>query len=465
MSPFAAIAALFGIGATDSVNVLSEYQGIYAYHGSSSLALVAGDSTLYAVIDEAKYPLRWLARDRFLNGVGDTIPFRRDAAGVVSGFVERGVYFPRKTTVVDPRTSALVRARPHAAGASYSYLAPRDMSDGISVGSPVDAGFARTDIDRLVSRVTDGTYPDVHSILVYRRGKLVIEEYFYGYDEGQPHQMRSLTKSIVSTLAGIAIDRGLLAGEHEPVTRRLAYERYANPDPRKTAITLKDLLTMQSGLGCNDWDQSSPGNESRMYESSDWVKFVLDLPLVEKPGTIGRYCSGNVAVAGRIIERVTGKPLPVFAQQELFTPLGIRPTDLKWDYTLSSANTGPYAQIRLRPRDMLKLGILYHQQGRWLGRQIISREWIAKSLAPSSTIGDQRYGYLWWHQWLGARTPAGSQRVDMLVATGNGGQKIYLVPSLDMIVVLTGGSYNVDQSPATQLMVNEILPAALKAVH
>jgi CubicO group peptidase (beta-lactamase class C family) len=443
---------------------LGEYQGSYAYHGTSSIALVAGDSTLYAVIGEAKYPLRWLARDRFQNGVGDTIPFRRDAAGAVSGFLERGVYFARKTSVVDPRTLALVQSRPRRAGAVYSYEAPADLRDGISVGGLVDGRFDRADIDRLVGRVIDGTYPDVHSILVYRGGKLVLEEYFYGYDEQRPHEMRSLTKSLVSALTGIAIDRGMLAGENELVTKRLGYEQYANPDPRKTALTLKDLLTMQSGLACNDWDQSSPGNESRMYESADWVKFVLDLPVVENPGTTGRYCSGNVKLVGRVVERATGKPLPVFAQQELFSPLGIRSTDMKWDYTLTSANTGPFAQIWLRPRDMLKLGILYQQQGSWHGRQVISRDWIAKSLAPSSTIGDQRYGYLWWHQWLGARTAAGSKRVDMLVATGNGGQKIYLIPSLDMIVILTGGSYNADRSPATHLMVNEILPAALKAV-
>jgi CubicO group peptidase (beta-lactamase class C family) len=152
----------------------------------------------------------------------------------------------------------------------------------------------------------------------------------------------------------------------------------------------------------------------------------------------------------------------VFAQQELFNPLGIRAADLRWDFRLTSANAASFAQIHLRPRDMLKLGVLYQQQGNWHGRQVISREWIAKSLAPSSTVGDQRYGYLWWHQWLHAATPAGGQRVDMVVATGNGGQKIYLVPSLDMVVVLTGGSYNSDRSPTTALMVNEILPAALR---
>jgi CubicO group peptidase (beta-lactamase class C family) len=441
---------------------LLEYQGIYAYHNSSSIALVAGDTVLFAVLDEAKYPLRRLGRDRFLNGAGDTIPFRRDSNGVVSGFVERTVYFPRRSADVDPHLAALVTARPRGEGTRYFYTIPRDLRDGLTIGDLSDGSFDGSDVDRLVNRVVDGTYPDVHSVLVYRRGKLVLEEYFYGYGQAQPHQLRSLTKSVVSALAGIAIDRGLLAGEQELVTRRLPYQQYANPDPRKARLTLRDLLTMQSGLACDDWDSNSPGNESRMYGSEDWVKFILDLPMVEQPGTTGHYCSGNSFTTGRIVERATGKPLPVFAQQELFNPLGIRAADLKWDYRLTSANAASFAQIHLRPRDMLKLGVLYQQQGNWHGRQVISREWIAKSLAPSSTVGDQRYGYLWWHQWLRAATPAGGQRVDMVVATGNGGQKIYLIPSLDMVVVLTGGTYNSDRSPATALMVNEILPAALK---
>jgi CubicO group peptidase (beta-lactamase class C family) len=112
-----------------------------------------------------------------------------------------------------------------------------------------------------------------------------------------------------------------------------------------------------------------------------------------------------------------------------------------------------------RPRDMLKLGVLFQQQGNWGGRQVISRQWVAKSTAQYSTVGDQRYGYFWWHQWLNVSTPEGARRVDMVVATGNGGQKIYLVPSLDLVVVLTGGNYNATRSPATEIMAKELLPA------
>ena len=438
---------------------LADYEGVYAYHGTVTIAIVTADSMLFAVLDEAKYPLRPLGEDRVLNAGGDTIPFRRGPDGTVSGFVERGTYFPRRSASVDREIVAAVRtkARPDA---RYAYATPRDLRDGIAVGSLSSVGLDTAVATRIVRRIVDGTYPDVHAVLVHRRGRLVMEEYFYEYDGDRPHQLRSLTKSVVSILAGIAIDRGLLESDTTLVTRHLPYERYANPDPRKARLTLRDLLTMRSGLACDDWDASSPGNESRMYQSQDWVKFVLDLPMTEQPGMRGHYCSGNVAVTGRIIERTSGMPLTAFAQRYLFAPLGIRAGDVRWNYTLSASNAATFSQLYLRPRDMLKLGLLFQQQGRWNGRQIVSRDWVARSTKQWSTVGDQAYGYFWWHQWVNAETAAGPRRVDMIVATGNGGQKIYLVPSLDLVVVMTGGNYNAN-SPGTAIMAKEVLPAVL----
>lgn len=460
-------------GAIDSASrtalqhtALEQYEGVYAYHGNTTLALVASDSILFAVIDEARYPLRPLGGDRFVNGGGDTIPFRKTPAGLVSGFEERGTFFARRTSVVDSTTVAAVRASPRPLGADgrpipYVYAVPRQLGDGLRVGNLTEAGFDSATVARIVDRVTDGTYPDVHGLLVYRGGKLVIEEYFYGFDRDKLHQMRSASKSVVSALVGIAVDRGVISSETTLVTKHLPYTSYANPDSRKDLLTLRDLLTMRSGLACDDWDGSSPGNESRVYQSEDWVKFVLDLPMAETPGTKGRYCSGNVMVAGRIIERTSGKPMPAFAQENLFTPLGINARDVRWNYRLSSSNAATFAQLYLRPRDMLKLGVLFHQQGRWGARQVISREWVARSTERWSTVGDQDYGYFWWHQWVNATTPGGPRRVDMVVATGNGGQKIYIVPEFDLVVVLTGGNYNSD-SPAMKIIGKDLLPALLK---
>ena len=445
---------------------LTDYQGVYAYQNGTTLIVVPTDTKLFAVIDEAKYPLRSIGGDRFLNSSGDTIPFRRTTNGAVSGFSERGVFFERRASTVDASVAAAVRAVPRAPGpdgkpATYRYTSPADLGDGISVGDAVTAGFDTAAIGRLVQRVVDRTYPDVHSILAYRGGKLVIEEYFYEYDRDRPHQMRSASKSVESALVGIAIDRGAIPNDTVLVTKRLPYPSYANPDPRKNALTLRDLLTMQSGLACDDWNGASPGNESRVYQSEDWVKFVLDLPMAADPGTKGSYCSGNVKVAGRLVELASGKSLPVFAQQYLFDPLGIRARDVRWNYTLSSSNAATFAQLYMRPRDMLKFGILFQQQGRWKDRQVISRDWVARSTGQWSTVGDQKYGYFWWHQWVMAAAPGGPRHVDMIVATGNGGQKIYLVPSLDLIVVLTGGSYNTN-SPATTIMSKDLLPSLLR---
>ena len=446
-------------------SVFEVYQGVYDYHDDGSIAIVAVDSMLYAVLDEAKYPLRPLGDDRFRNAGGDTIPFTRGSNGMITGFVERGTSFARRTTRIDPELVAAVRARARPVGADgrtvpYAYRVPVDLHDGIRVASASSAGLDTASIGRLVARIADGTYPDVHSLLIHRNGALVTEEYFYDYDRERPHQMRSASKSVISALVGIAMDRGALRGDEELVTKRLPYDGYANPDPRKDSLTLRDLLTMRTGLACDDWNGNSPGNESKMYQSEDWVKFVLDLPMIAQPGSSASYCSGGVAVTGRVVERATGSTLPAYARRYLFGPLGIRPSDVRWNYTLSSTNATTFGQLYMRPRDMLKLGLLFADHGQWNGRQVISREWVEKSTAKWSTVGDQDYGYFWWHQWVDASTPAGSRRVNMVLASGNGGQKIYMVPSLDLVVVVTGGNYNT-QSPSTAIM-KELLSALLR---
>ncbi|WP_420128581.1 serine hydrolase domain-containing protein [Longimicrobium sp.] len=443
-------------------SALNDLTGTYRYHGGSTLALVAGDSALYAVISEAKYPLRPIGADRVINGPGDTIPFRRDGAGNVTGFSERGTFFERLSPNVDPADAQLVRARPLGA-APYAYRPPPALGDGIAVGGLATAGLDSSVAHAIVRGVVDGTYADLHGVLVYRHGRLVLEEYFHGYDRDRRHQLRSATKSFVSALVGIAIGNGALAGVDEPVLARLPYDGFANPHPQKQALTLHDLLTHRTGLACDDWNPQSPGNESRLMETEDWIKSFLDLPVVAERGMVARYCSAGTWTAGRMVERATGQPLPAYAQRALFDPLGIRPTDVRWNVTTSAENAGTFAQLNLRPRDLLKFGILFQQEGRWDGRQVIPAEWVRRSTAVHSQVGDQGYGYLWWHQWFSVPTAAGDRRVDMVVATGNGGQKIYLVPSLDLIAVFTGGAYNVDSSPPNAVMRTVLLPALLAA--
>lgn len=447
---------------------LRDLTGTYRYHGESTLALVARDTVLVAVIAEARYPLRYIGGDRIVNGPGDTIPFRRDAAGRITGFVEGGTFFPRLADTVNELAAEILSPRPlgrDGRPVPYVYQPPVRLDDGIAVGTLADAGLDSTVAHAIVRGVLDGRYADLHSVLVYRRGRLVLEEYFYGYHHARPHQLRSATKSIVSALAGIAVDQGALAGVEERVLPRLPYAGYGNPHPQKQALTLGDLLTHRTGLACDDWDRDSPGNESRLGTEEDWVKAFLDLPVVAERGTAARYCSAGVWTTGRMVELATGEPLPIYAQRVLFDPLRIRAADVRWNFTLAAENAGTFAQLHMRPRDMLKVGILFAQNGRWGGRQmasqVISEAWVRRSTAAHTQIGDQGYGYYWWHQWLAVPTAAGTRRVDMVVATGNGGQKIVLVPSLDLVAVFTGGAYNAEDTPPNAVMIDVLLPALL----
>jgi CubicO group peptidase (beta-lactamase class C family) len=151
-------------------------------------------------------------------------------------------------------------------------------------------------------------------------------------------------------------------------------------------MTLGNFLTMSSGLNCNAHSSDSPGRETVIDDMPDWVKGTLDLPLINDPGSKAFYCSGGVAVVGRMTENVTHVKLPDYAQANLFGPLGIARKDWSWNYDLTNADK-EFSQIHLRPRDMLKLGILYADGGRWHGKQVISAAWVKSSLAEQSQRG------------------------------------------------------------------------------
>lgn len=448
---------------TNAALHLPDYVGTYRDAPGHTLEIVDGDG-LFAVVDEAKYPLRPSGADQFITITGQTIPFVRDASGKVTGYEQDGKLHPRLSSTITPEAAALGQPRPKGqdSPADYRYRPPADMHDGIAVGD-----IARTDLgvataDAIARAILGGTYKDVHSILLYQHGKLVMEEYFYGYSVGRPHQLRSATKSVVSVLAGIAIDRGALSGVNEHVLPEMGYTSLNHPDPRKAAMTVGDFLSMSSGLDCNDHSSTSPGRETEIDNSPDWVKATLDLPMINDPGTKAFYCSGGVAVVGRLIENSVRMKLPDFAQADLFGPLGISREDWRWNYDLTNADK-QYSQIHLRPRDMLKLGILFAQGGRWHGRQVISESWVRASLAEHSHVDNVSYGYFWWRPWLNVQTPTGTQHVDVVAAQGNGGQKIYLVSPYDLVAVFTAGGYNAESTPPNAIMANIILPKLMNA--
>ena len=442
---------------------LSDYVGTYTFEPGQTLEIVAGD-VLFAVLDEAKYKLRPSGVDEFTTITGNKIPFRRDASGKVTGYEQDGKFHLRISATISPDTAALAYPRPAGQNSSeaYRYQIPADRHDGIAVGDIAHSDLGTATANAIARGILDGTYKDVHSVILYQHGRLVLEEYFYGYNVQRQHELRSATKSVVSVLAGIAVDRGALTGANEPVLPHMAYTSYAAPDPRKSAITLGNFLSMSSGLDCNDHSSNSPGRETVIDETPDWVKATLDLPIINNPGSKGYYCSGGVAVVGRMTENAVHMPLPDFAQANLFTPLGISRSDWFWNYNLTSANK-EYSQIHLRPRDMLKLGILFANNGSWQGHQVISPSWVKASLSEQSHVDNTSYGYFWWRPWLNVPMPDGAQRIDMQAAQGNGGQKIYLLPQYDLVAVFTAGDYNSDGAPPNKIMSKIILPALITA--
>jgi CubicO group peptidase (beta-lactamase class C family) len=438
---------------------LSDYAGTYADEPGRTIEIVAGDE-LFAVQDEAKYRLKRTGVDEFSLNTGEKISFPRDSSGKVAGFLQRGKLHPRLSLTVTAESAALAHPRPPGENSppDYHYHPPADLHDGIPVGDIANSEVGTTTANAAVRGILDGTYKDVHSVLLYQHGKLVLEEYFYGYSVSRPHQLRSATKSVVSALAGIAIDRGAISGVDARVLPHMTYSSYVNPDPRKASMTLGNFLSMTSGLDCNDHSSTSPGRETVIDEAPDWVKATLDLPVINNPGSKAYYCSGGVAVVGRMTENAVHMRLPDFAQAHLFGPLGIPRTDWIWNYNLTSANK-EYSQIHLRPRDMLKFGIVFASGGRWQGHQVISSSWVKASLTEQSQVDDTGYGYFWWRPYLNVQ----NQRVDMLEAQGNGGQKIYLLPQYDLVAVFTAGDYNSNGAPPNKIMIQIILPALLAA--
>ena len=457
------IALAGGLQAQQSAALgLADYVGTYADAPGHTLEMVDGDG-LFAVLDEAEYPLHSSGVDRFTTMNGQTVLFPRDASGKVTGYEQNGTFHPRISTTITPESAALARPRPKGQDSpeDYRYHPPVDLHDGIAVGDIAQSDLGVATANAIVDAILDGSYKKVHSVLLYQRSKLVFEEYFYGYSAERTQQLRSATKSIVSALAGIAIDSGALTGVNERVLPLMSYATHGNPDPRKAAITLGDFLSMSSGLDCNDHSSTSPGRETEIDNQPDWVKATLDLPMISDPGTKAYYCSGGVAVVGRAIENAVHTRLPEYTQANLFGPLRIERSAWTWNYDLTSTDK-EYSQIHLRPRDMLKFGILLADRGRWHGRRIISESWVSTSLAEHSHVDNVSYGYFWWRPWLNVETPTGSQHVDVLAAQGNGGQKIYLVPQYDLVAVFTAGGYNADSTPPNAIMAKIILPKLME---
>lgn len=442
---------------------LAAYAGVYRYRDGATVAIVLKNADLIAIIGQALYPVKHVKGDEFRNGGGQIVRFQRNSQGVVDGLFEGNDFFPLLSHEVPSGLAALMV--PASPGVDYRSAEPLDLHDGLVVGTANEVGVDPKILDSLTQSILDEQYPNVHSVLLWKDEKLFFERYFYGYDAATPHELRSATKSFDSALVGIALGKNLIPSLDAPVVDLLpvAVPPYKNLDSRKEKMTLSDLLSMRSGLACDDYDSRSPGNEQNVYDKPEWVRFAMDLPMAAAPGTAAHYCSAGPLIAGRIVEHASGQSVLRFAEANLFRPLGF--SGYRWPYQTVNTNANTYGELLLRPRDMLKFGILFADGGVWQGQQIIPADWVRRSTTPVTQIGTKTYGYFWWHQSFSVQVKGKTCDVDTILATGNGGQKIFIVPSYRLVAVFTGGNYNSESdTPPNKIMPSIVLPAILKHV-
>lgn len=333
--------------------------------------------------------------------------------------------------------------------AAYRYSVPETTSDGWETASMASEGIDGGLITNLFNRINDRTYRNIHSVLIVRNGKLVVEEYFPGrdgsgkyqvYHRDRLHEVCSVTKSVNSILAGIAIDQHLISGVDENISTFFPEYSPIFGDQGKKTIQLKHLLTMSAGLS---WDEGTYGygdrrnDMTRMDEVSDPVRYYLERAVVAKPGSQFDYSGGICLTLGEIIHHASGLPLNKFAERNLFGPLGI---SKYWWGTYSNAVVDAGGGLALRPRDMAKIGYLFLNGGRWKGRQIVSEKWVKDSTTNyvdarqfHPWIRANGYGYNWWLRPF----RIGDQTIESYHAAGLGGQFIFIFPSLQLVATFT----------------------------
>ena len=280
--------------------------------------------------------------------------------------------------------------------------------------SAESAGFdpsALRDADRRFREL-----PDLLSVLAMRNGRLAFERYYRGADATTAGDVFSVTKSVVSMLVGIALRDGRLRSVDQRLVDFFPGELEPGTDPRVRRITLRDLLTMTAGY-----------RETPIVSTDDWVRTLLNRPVVTDPGTSFSYDDGSAHLLSAVLTRATGKSASELAARELFAPLGILRT--RWGSDGQGRSLGSTG-LFLRPRDLLRLGRLYLERGRWHGRQLVPASWVRRSTTRQASVpGGYAYGYLWW-------VNTGPSRG--FLAQGYGGQVLAVFPRLDLVVVVTG---------------------------
>ena len=300
----------------------------------------------------------------------------------------------------------------------------------------------------------------IDSILIVRNGYLVFEEYpRTNYNSDSHHIIHSCTKSYTSALVGIAIQEGYIDGVDSKLIDLLPNRTIANLDERKEAITLEHVLTMTSGLEWDEWTEpysSSQNSLNKLWAASDAVQHMLDLPMIHNPGETWTYSSGGSHLLGAIVAEATGTSLLDYAMEKLFTPLGIPSSNIYWPRDSNGRYWG-HGGVEMVPRDMAKFGYLYLNNGTWDGEQIVPTEWVQQSAATLYSFDDYSgYSYQWW------TNP--TEIANVYSAQGYSGQFIFVIPSLDMVVVFTSSVPPYEPYPQPSILFDYIIPAAMKEI-
>ena len=381
-------------------------------------------------------------------------------SGLLSiAFPSRGGTYDFRRVPAEEASDFHPRRRP---GAAYVYTPPPTVGDGWQTASLEDAGISRPAIERAMQAILDTPQAPrsqraVHAILVARHGKLVLEEYFHGEHRDKPHDTRSAGKSLASDVAGAAIQAGLPVAPSTPVYETM---RGAAPpaslEAGRRALTLEHLLTMSSGLDCDEEDESSAGNEENLRDPDVYAQ-MLALRMVRDPGAKAVYCSGGAHLALGVVARAAGRHTLELFHALFAEPLGIERYFLGVT-PLGEAYMGGGA--RLLPRDFLKLPQVHLDGGTWNGRRVFTREWSQRATSPLvkfSETSRASYGYLWWVYDF----PYRGRTVRGFFASGNGGQEAIGIPGLDLAIVTFAGHYN-DWDTGTEFL-REFIPTQILA--
>ena len=264
---------------------------------------------------------------------------------------------------------------------SFTFLHSHAMASDIiypvekwAISTPEQQGMQSRMLAEMMQHIIDNSLP-IHSVVIVRNGNIVLDSYFWPFSAEMKHVLHSCTKSIVSALIGIAIDKGYIQSVNQPIME-LIPGIAEGKDELKESITLENLLMMASGLDCKDSYIYGWAGLVAMRNSQDWAQYVLDLPMAEPPGSKFEYCNGLSYLLSVIIQNTTKMKTLDFAVKHLFEPLGIK--DIMWP-TNSQGVTSGWGEMQLKPQDMAKFGLLYLNKGRWGDRQIVPSAWVEVS--------------------------------------------------------------------------------------